>query len=198
LAHALSRREALIVRDTVAEYLRRTPTRSKITSARRAARRLVESGQASVPRVPRPESDSGPGGQYLILFRPGTNLSQRELDSLAPDSTDATRGRSRRAKRTPRLAWSWRAGGQSREVGWSGSRDRRRPTRHRHAADAGRLRPNRAGDVPYAEGDQRRAEGQHHSYGLVSLALGDAVWSTPTTAAITPRTCSVGLDRRQA
>ena len=100
LANALSRTEAVSVRDTVAEYLRRTPTKSEITAARRAAHRLVERGQASLLHVRPPESDSGPGGQYLVLVRPGTNLSQRELDSLAADSTDVTRGRSRRFEPT--------------------------------------------------------------------------------------------------
>jgi hypothetical protein len=100
LADALSRREAVSVRATVAEYLRRTPTKSEITAARRAAHRLVERGQASVLHVPCPASDSRSGGQYLILVRPGTNLSHHQLDILAAESIDVTLGRSRRFEPT--------------------------------------------------------------------------------------------------
>ena len=100
LAEALSRHGAVSVRATVAEYVRRTPTKSEMTAARRAAHRLVERGQARVLHVPRAESDSGPGGQYLILVRPGTTVSQRELDTLATESTNVTRGRSRRFEST--------------------------------------------------------------------------------------------------
>ena len=100
LADALGRREAVSVRATVAEYLRRTPTKSEITAARRAAHRLVQRGQATVLHVRRSESDTGPAGQYLILVRPGTNLSQRQLDGLAAESTDVTRGKTRRFEPT--------------------------------------------------------------------------------------------------
>jgi hypothetical protein len=75
LAEALSRHGAVSVRATVAEYVRRTPTKSEMTAAGRAAHRSVERGQARVLHVPRAESDSGPGGQYLILVRPGTTVA---------------------------------------------------------------------------------------------------------------------------
>jgi hypothetical protein len=52
-----------------------------------------------------------------------------------------------------------RQGGGSRGGGPSVSSGRRRPTGRHSVADPGRPRPNRAGDVPHAEGDHRRAEG---------------------------------------
>ena len=96
LADALNRHAAINVRATIIDYLRRTPTRAEITAARRAAHRLAAKGHATIVHVPRPKSDSGLGSAYLILVRPGTTLTQQQLDGLASECADAARGSSRR------------------------------------------------------------------------------------------------------
>jgi hypothetical protein len=48
LTAALAQQEAISVRGTVTDHLRRPPTRAEITAARRAAHRLAANGQAGV------------------------------------------------------------------------------------------------------------------------------------------------------
>ena len=80
LAFALAQQEAISVRGTVVSHLRRTPTRAEITAARRAAHRLVSSGQATMLRVRPPGGDGGCGSAHLILARPGTAQPSGSLD----------------------------------------------------------------------------------------------------------------------
>lgn len=91
LTDALNRSPGINVRATVMDYLRRTPTRAEITAARRAAHRLAARGDAEIVHVPRPESETGPGGPFLILARPGTKLSRRDLEALAGRGGDDAR-----------------------------------------------------------------------------------------------------------
>jgi hypothetical protein len=92
LTDALARQEAISVRATAIDHLRRTPTRAEITAVRRAAHSLADSGQATILRV-RPLGFTGPGSPHLILARPGTPPSG-SLDGLAEESlVDTTRRR---------------------------------------------------------------------------------------------------------
>ena len=83
LASALAEHEAISVRGTVINHLRRMPTRAEITAARRAAHRLAANGRATILHI-RPPSLEGVGGSaYLILARPGTASPSGLLDELA-------------------------------------------------------------------------------------------------------------------
>jgi hypothetical protein len=85
LAAALAQHEAISVRGTVINHLRRTPTRAEITAARRAAHRLAANGRATILRFNPPEVD-GPGSPHLILARPGTAMQRGLSDELAKAS----------------------------------------------------------------------------------------------------------------
>jgi hypothetical protein len=85
LAAALAQQEAISVRGTVINHLRRTPTRAEITAARRAAHRLAANGRATILRFKPPELD-GPGSPHLILARPGTAMQRGLSDELAEAS----------------------------------------------------------------------------------------------------------------
>ena len=83
LASGLAEHEAISVRGTVINHLRRTPTRAEITAARRAAHRLAANGRATILHI-RPSGLEGVGGRaYLILARPGTAPASGLLDGLA-------------------------------------------------------------------------------------------------------------------
>jgi hypothetical protein len=100
LASALAEHEAISVRGTVINHLRRTTTtRAEITAARRAAQRLAANGQATVLRIRPPGLEGVGGSAYLIFARPGTAPASGLLDELAdtPISRKATAsGSSRR------------------------------------------------------------------------------------------------------
>jgi hypothetical protein len=81
LTDALTRQDAVSVRGTVIDHLRRTPTRAEIAAARRAAHGLAASGQATILRVRSPGFD-GPGSAHLILARPGAAIRNGSLDEL--------------------------------------------------------------------------------------------------------------------
>jgi hypothetical protein len=85
LADALAGHEAISVRGTVIDHLRRTPTRAEITAERRAAHRLAASGQATVLHI-RPPGFDGPGSPQLVLARPGTARPSASLDEIAEQS----------------------------------------------------------------------------------------------------------------
>jgi hypothetical protein len=93
LADALAQREAISVRSTVIDHLRRTPTRAEATAARRAAHGLAASGQATILRI-RPPGFDGPGSPHLVIARPGIAMSSESLDELA-DVSIADRARQR-------------------------------------------------------------------------------------------------------
>jgi transposase-like protein len=82
LTAALAQQEAISVRGTVISYLRRTPTRSEITAARRAAHRLAASGEATILRVRPPRLGRGGGSAHLVLARLGTGTPSGLLDRL--------------------------------------------------------------------------------------------------------------------
>jgi hypothetical protein len=94
LTFALAQREAISVRSTVINHLRRTPTRAEITAARRAAHGLASSGQATILRVKPSGVGSGRGSAHLILARPGTSKPHGSVDGLA-DISIADRARQR-------------------------------------------------------------------------------------------------------
>jgi hypothetical protein len=83
LASALAEHEAISVRGTVINHLRRTPTRAEITAARRAAHRLAANGRATILHIRPPGLEGVGGSAYLILARPGTAPASGLLDELA-------------------------------------------------------------------------------------------------------------------
>jgi hypothetical protein len=83
----LAEHEAISVRGTVIDRLRRTPTRPEITAARRAAHRLAASGRATILHIRPPGLEGARGSAYLILARPGTAPASGLLDELA-DTTN--------------------------------------------------------------------------------------------------------------
>jgi hypothetical protein len=83
LASALAEHEAISVRGTVIDHLRRTPTRAEITAARRAAHRLAANGRATILHIRPPGLEGGGGSAYLILARQGTAPASGLLDELA-------------------------------------------------------------------------------------------------------------------
>lgn len=85
LAAALAQQEAISVRGTVINHLRREPTRAEITAARRAAHGLAASGRATILRFKLSEID-GPGSPHLILARPGSAMRRGVFDDLAEAS----------------------------------------------------------------------------------------------------------------
>lgn len=82
LAQALDDREIIGVAAVVRSYLARTPTRSEITSARRAAVRCVAAGHAEAVYLPNTGAN---GGDRLLLVWPGTDAS--DVDHLRRTST---------------------------------------------------------------------------------------------------------------
>lgn len=82
LTDALARQDAVSVRGTVVDHLRRTPTRAEISTARRAAHGLAASGQATILRITPPGFD-GPGSRHLILARPGATMRSGLLGEIA-------------------------------------------------------------------------------------------------------------------
>jgi hypothetical protein len=83
LTSALAEHEAISVRGTVINHLRRTPTRAEITAARRAAHRLAANGRATILRIRPPGLEGAGGSAYLILARPGAATPSGLLDQLA-------------------------------------------------------------------------------------------------------------------
>jgi hypothetical protein len=83
LASALAEHEAISVRGTVIDHLRRTPTRAEITAARRAVHRLAANGRATILHIRPPGLEGGGGSAYLILARQGTAPASGLLDELA-------------------------------------------------------------------------------------------------------------------
>lgn len=84
LAQTLDNREIISVAAVVRTYLARTPTRSEITSARRAAVRYVAAGHAKAVHLP---NSGANGDDRLLLAWPGTDVS--DLDHLRRSSTQA-------------------------------------------------------------------------------------------------------------
>lgn len=72
LDRALAENEVVAVADAVAQYLDRTPTRSELTAARRAAHRYAESGEAQLTLLP--SVVAGRSKKVLVLTRQGIDL----------------------------------------------------------------------------------------------------------------------------
>jgi len=62
-----AKQEAISVRATVIEHLRRVPTRAEITAARRVPHRVAACGQATILRAKAPRLDRGGGSTHLAL-----------------------------------------------------------------------------------------------------------------------------------
>lgn len=83
LADALEDHLAVGVRSVVVNHLGRSPTRSEVTAARRAAHSLAASGRARTMHVPGSDFDDKVGDRaYLILARPKVVMSEAQLRRL--------------------------------------------------------------------------------------------------------------------
>ena len=83
---ALESSDVIAVRAVVEDYLRRKPTRSEITSARRAANRYAESSTVLLLRI----APGGRGGSVVLLARSDADLD--DLDRLL-DVAEGRKGR---------------------------------------------------------------------------------------------------------
>jgi hypothetical protein len=118
LADALDQNLAVGVRAAVADHLGRTPTRTELTAARRAAHGLAAIGRARVPHVPGADGNDNAGDRnYLVLAKPNVIMNDIRLRGLAVAGDDAAGRKSphnnaqtvRNPKRSLRKGYSSRA-----------------------------------------------------------------------------------------